>query len=111
MARAIVAQEGLKGLYRGFWPSVATFAPSSAVWWGSYGFWQKLIGMNLNPGHAQSSSSSGGQGAGTGQVVAVQTVSAVLAGCTASLATNPLDVVKTRLQVRLMGEIELLEAA
>ena len=109
MARAIVAQEGFKGLYRGFWPSVATFAPSSAVWWGSYGFWQKLIWINLDPEHDSSSSGrsmgSSGQAASTGQVVVVQTVSAVLAGCTASLGTNPLDVVKTRLQVREGGEL------
>lgn len=35
--RTILQEEGVRGLYRGFGASMATFVPSSAVWWGSYG--------------------------------------------------------------------------
>lgn len=35
----------------------------------------------------------------TSEVMAVQTASSVLAGCTSSLVTTPLDLIKTRLQV------------
>lgn len=43
MARHIVRSEGVMGLYRGFGASIVTFVPSSALWWGSYGFYQRLI--------------------------------------------------------------------
>lgn len=43
MARHIVRAEGVLGLYRGFGASIVTFVPSSALWWGSYGFYQRLI--------------------------------------------------------------------
>jgi solute carrier family 25 protein 44 len=102
MARLIVQQEGVRGLYRGFWPSLATFVPNSALWWGAYGFWQRLLWEQLPAGVAQQSSSSGGSssiGHSTGTVVAVQTTASVLSGCTTSVLTNPLDLVKTRLQV------------
>ena len=120
MARSIVRAEGVSGLYRGFGASVATFVPSSAVWWSAYGFWQRLIWQNLD------GSGSGGGGATTtsaltstssssssppplsppsplyhssGEILAVQTASALAAGCTSAVLTTPLDVVKTRLQV------------
>jgi hypothetical protein len=35
--------QGLKGFFRGYTASIATFAPSSAIWWMSYNFcrrWQ-----------------------------------------------------------------------
>ena len=31
------------GLYRGFGMSIATFVPTSGIWWGAYGAYQKLI--------------------------------------------------------------------
>ncbi len=43
MARHIISTEGVLGLYRGFGMSVATFVPSSGIWWGSYGAFQKLV--------------------------------------------------------------------
>jgi solute carrier family 25 protein 44 len=128
MARHIVAEEGVRGLYRGFLPSVATFVPSSAVWWGAYGFWQKVIWMHLlgeDTAHPRSQQqqqqqqqgrspsateatpakqgSSSSSSSSTGRVVSVQVASSLLAGCTAALATNPLDLVKTRMQVRGAG--------
>eukprot|EP00850_Spirogloea_muscicola_P021272 SM000243S08573 [mRNA] locus=s243:135354:137272:+ [translate_table: standard] len=41
--RTIIRTEGVRGLYRGFGMSVVTYAPSSAVWWGSYGASQRLF--------------------------------------------------------------------
>jgi len=35
--RDILKEEGIVGFYRGFGASLATFVPSSAIWWGSYG--------------------------------------------------------------------------
>ncbi len=43
MARLIVKEEGLMGLYRGFVPSISTYVPSSAVWWGLYALYQVCL--------------------------------------------------------------------
>ncbi len=126
MAQLILRQEGVRGLYRGYWVSLAFFVPNSALWWGAYGMYQKLLWSVLPASHlapssipsGSSSSSGGGAGAGaglqgplaaspsdppplhtTGEVVAVQVASSLLAGCSTAVLTNPLDVVKTRLQV------------
>ena len=40
--------EGLVWLYRGFGASVATFVPSSGIWWGSYGAYQKFLWQQLD---------------------------------------------------------------
>ena len=111
MARSIVRAEGVLGLYRGFGASVATFVPSSAVWWSAYGFWQRLIWQNLDRrGEATATAASPASPTSTsssppplshssGEILAVQTASALAAGCTSAVLTTPLDVVKTRLQV------------
>lgn len=117
MARSIIKAEGVSGLYRGFGASVATFVPSSAVWWSAYGFWQRLIWQNLDSGGggggrggggvaaaatslaSSSSSSSSPVYHSSGEILAVQTASALAAGCTSAVLTTPFDVVKTRLQV------------
>lgn len=43
VARKIIKSDGIRGLYRGFGLSVMTYAPSSAVWWASYGSNQRFI--------------------------------------------------------------------
>lgn len=100
LARLIIQQDGVRGLYRGFGASVATFVPSSAIWWSAYGAYQKALWHQYNAitgwraeGELQARSPT--------EVVAVQTSSALLAGCTSAILTNPLDVVKTRLQVAI----------
>jgi hypothetical protein len=43
VVQKIIQAEGVRGLYRGFGLSVMTYAPSSAVWWASYGSSQRII--------------------------------------------------------------------
>ncbi|CAN1244040.1 Solute carrier family 25 member 44 [Linum perenne] len=43
VARKVIQSDGIRGLYRGFGLSVMTYAPSSAVWWASYGSSQRII--------------------------------------------------------------------
>jgi solute carrier family 25 protein 44 len=104
MARHIVRTEGVGGLYRGFWASVATFVPNSAVWWGAYGFYRKALAGALERRGGGGGGGGGGDKAASSApsasvVVAVQTASSVAAGLTSGLLSTPLDVVKTRLQL------------
>ncbi|KAL8152309.1 hypothetical protein V2J09_010069 [Rumex salicifolius] len=83
--KKIVHHDGIKGLYRGFGVSILTYAPSSALWWGSYSLAYRIIRAGPN-------------GLVNGDVAAQGAGAAVASGVSA-LVTMPLDTVKTRLQV------------
>ncbi|CAD6214556.1 unnamed protein product [Miscanthus lutarioriparius] len=51
VARKVIKADGIRGLYRGFGLSVMTYAPSSAVWWASYGSSQRIIWSALGRLH------------------------------------------------------------
>ncbi|XP_051115073.1 uncharacterized protein LOC127240425 [Andrographis paniculata] len=88
--RKVVKSEGIRGLYRGFGLSVATYSPSSGVWWASYGASQRFIWRILDDRNAPPSEA---------ELMLVQAAGGVFAGATAACITNPLDTIKTRLQV------------
>ena len=109
LVHQIVQREGLLGLYRGFWASAATFVPTSAIWWASYGAWQPVLWHQIDAARARRRRrrSSGAtspqqpleqQPRGDGEVAAVQAVAGILTGCNTAVITNPMDVAKTRLQ-------------
>ena len=98
LAQRIIREEGVRGLYRGFGASVATFVPSSAIWWSAYGGWQAFLWKTLD--RIQEKRNSAVPTRTEGQLLAVEVVAGVLTGCTSASLTTPLDVVKTRLQTR-----------
>lgn len=81
MVRQIVANEGVFGLYRGYGASLAVYGPFVAVYFAGYEWLRRRI-----PG---------------GDSFSGQIVSGAFGATVASALTNPLDVVKTRLQVDL----------
>lgn len=93
-ARKILRTDGIRGLYRGFGMSVLTYSPSSAFWWASYGFSQRIIWRSLGYSSEDSSLTPS-----EGEIVLVQAGSGIFAGAIASCTTTPLDTIKTRLQV------------
>lgn len=114
--RKILNADGIRGLYRGFGISILTYAPSNAVWWASYSVVQRLVwdGMgcflskkgeeklengDMSTTSNSSSSSSNGFRPDAKTVMAVQGLSAAMAGGVSALITMPLDTIKTRLQV------------
>ncbi|XP_030550836.1 solute carrier family 25 member 44 [Rhodamnia argentea] len=94
VVRKVLQSDGIRGLYRGFGLSVMTYAPSSAVWWASYGSSQRVIWRLLGhgPGLQEAPPSNW-------TIMSVQAAGGIIAGATASCITTPLDTVKTRLQV------------
>ncbi|XP_062212446.1 uncharacterized protein LOC133913334 [Phragmites australis] len=93
VARKIIKADGIKGLYRGFGLSVMTYAPSSAVWWASYGSSQRIIWRALGHFHDKEDAPS------QLKIVGVQATGGVIAGAVTSFVTTPIDTIKTRLQV------------
>ncbi|XP_076903753.1 uncharacterized protein LOC143603307 [Bidens hawaiensis] len=94
VARKVLKQDGIRGLYRGFGLSVMTYSPSSAVWWASYGSSQRVIWSLLGHG-----SDGDGSVPSQGTIVLVQGAGGISAAAAASIITTPLDTIKTRLQV------------
>lgn len=80
--------EGLRGLYKGYWATLASFGPFSAFYFMLYerfkSFAQKEVGVDKD----------------SVLPIGWQLATAAAAGGVASWLTNPLDMVKLRLQVQ-----------
>ncbi|MCO5600224.1 hypothetical protein L7F22_054334 [Adiantum nelumboides] len=87
----------MEGLYRGFGMSILTYAPSNALWWGSYCLAQRTVWGSL--GYHRDTASECSATPSASLVFGVQSASAACAGGVTALLTTPLDTIKTRLQV------------
>ena len=85
IVQSILRREGVGGLWRGTWATIATFAPNSAIWWLTHEQAKAQLASRIGCGH---------ENAG------LLAASGTLAGATSTVATTPLDVVKTRIQNR-----------
>jgi solute carrier family 25 folate transporter 32 len=92
----IVREEGARGLYRGLGPTLFALLPNWAVYFSVY---ERLKARLRPPG-----SGSGGSGAAAEAPLAHATAAAG-AGAATVLATNPLWVAKTRLQVQTAASL------
>ncbi|GMY34675.1 solute carrier family 25 member 44-like [Fagus crenata] len=106
--RKILNTDGPRGLYRGFGISILTYAPSNAMWWASYSVAQRVVWSGIGYYFCKKDECGNENGVNTFRpdsktVMAVQGVSAAMAGGVSALITMPLDTIKTRLQV-LDGE-------
>ena len=111
--RETLKREGVRGLYRGFGASVMTLVPSSALWWGFYGTYQRAIWsfVPAEMGGEREGKEKGidattpsdalkkTRAPAESTVIGVQIASGVCAGMSSGFLTTPLDIVKTRLQV------------
>eukprot|EP01114_Cavostelium_apophysatum_P021062 TRINITY_DN7242_c0_g1_i1.p1 TRINITY_DN7242_c0_g1~~TRINITY_DN7242_c0_g1_i1.p1 ORF type:complete len:344 (+),score=69.91 TRINITY_DN7242_c0_g1_i1:108-1139(+) len=91
--KTIFRQEGIKGFFNGFGATLLAYAPASAIWWASYEHSKAMFSDMLTKRD------------GSNVVVVSQHIPAqILAGATAgwitTILTNPMDVVKTRLQTQ-----------
>ena len=97
--------EGLGGLYRGYGATLASFGPFSALYFALYE-WLKEGSIRSSSGSSCSSSTATTPATSATPAplpLGMQMVVAGTAGAGASLLTNPLDLVKLRLQVQRGG--------
>lgn len=85
--QTIFHTQGMVGFFKGYGASVCTAAPSSAIWWATYGMLRRvqLKGQYVTDSLTWTLLQQAGSGAGAGVVAAV--------------TTNPLDVIRAQLQV------------
>jgi len=98
-----VRQEGPLGLWRGTGATLAYYGPNSAVWWLTHEHAKGALAERLDglcAGECAAGGAAGGaEGGAEGEPSsAVLAMSGALAGATSTVATNPLDLIKTRLQ-------------
>ncbi|XP_046998545.1 solute carrier family 25 member 44 [Schistocerca americana] len=91
IVRQVYIQDGFKGFYRGYVASLFTYVPNSAMWWGFYHFYQDKL-HSVFPAWVSH--------------LFIQCVSGTLGGFTTTLLTNPLDIVRARLQVQRIDSIQ-----
>lgn len=100
-SRQIWAHDGLRGFYRGSWATLLAFASYSAVTWPVYEGTKKGLLGSLDRGMLQNWSDRDEAGhVGQWGRYSVHFLSGFVSGGVAAAATNPLDVIKTRLQVQ-----------
>ncbi|CAH1109046.1 unnamed protein product [Psylliodes chrysocephalus] len=90
VAKQIFKTDGLVGFYRGYFASLCSYVPNSALWWGFYHFYQEHL-YAIAPSWFSH--------------LLLQSISGTLGGFTTTLLTNPLDVVRARLQVQRIGSM------
>lgn len=99
VARSIMKREGITGLYKGFGLSLFTSLPAGSVWWASYAGCKELFSGSGDP-YPYVKNDFVRRGI-------VQVASAFSAAFAASILTQPLDTIKTRLQVGSAGSMKL----
>ncbi|MED6246028.1 hypothetical protein ATANTOWER_011907 [Ataeniobius toweri] len=80
----IFAADGFRGFYRGYVASLLTYIPNSAVWWPFYHYYAEKLSLLAPSGCPH---------------LILQAVAGPMAAATASTITNPMDVVRARVQV------------
>eukprot|EP00035_Acanthoeca_spectabilis_P040216 m.68102 g.68102 ORF g.68102 m.68102 type:complete len:320 (+) comp9901_c0_seq1:92-1051(+) len=89
VVRGILATDGVMGFWKGSAASLLTLAPTSGIFWASYGVLRR-VQISWHDPQAQP---------GFTKTLAEQAAASWLAGCFSAMCTNPLDIVKTRIQV------------
>ncbi|XP_015111247.1 solute carrier family 25 member 44 isoform X1 [Diachasma alloeum] len=88
--RLIYQRDGVKGFYRGYVASLCAYVPNSALWWGLYTFYQDEL-IRVLPSWVSH--------------LFIQAVAGTLGGFTTTIITNPLDIVRARLQVQRLDSM------
>ncbi|XP_014481716.1 PREDICTED: solute carrier family 25 member 44 isoform X3 [Dinoponera quadriceps] len=90
IVRLIYQRDGYRGFYRGYVASLCAYVPNSALWWGLYTVYQDEL-LKLLPGWFSH--------------LCIQAIAGTLGGFTTTIVTNPLDIVRARLQVQRLDSM------
>lgn len=100
MIRAVYLTDGLLGFYRGFFSSLIMYIPSSMVFWAVY--YETLIRLKT----ARARQVTGGSTEDFSDLtqdeqnlLVLQAMSGACGGMAAAVVTNPLEVMRIRIQV------------
>ncbi|XP_068977318.1 solute carrier family 25 member 44 [Bombus flavifrons] len=88
--RLIYQRDGYRGFYRGYVASLCAYVPNSALWWGLYTSYQDEL-IRLFPEWVSH--------------LFIQAIAGTLGGFTTTIITNPLDIVRARLQVQRLDSM------
>ncbi|XP_006617082.1 solute carrier family 25 member 44 [Apis laboriosa] len=88
--KSIYQRDGYRGFYRGYCASLCAYVPNSALWWGLYTSYQEEL-VRLFPEWVSH--------------LFIQAVAGTLGGFTTTIITNPLDIVRARLQVQRLDSM------
>ncbi|XP_033205819.1 solute carrier family 25 member 44 [Bombus vancouverensis nearcticus] len=88
--RLIYRRDGYRGFYRGYVASLCAYVPNSALWWGLYTSYQDEL-IKLFPEWVSH--------------LFIQALAGTLGGFTTTIITNPLDIVRARLQVQRLDSM------
>ncbi|CAG9577669.1 unnamed protein product [Danaus chrysippus] len=91
VAARVYRLHGVLGYYRGYTASLAAYVPNSALWWALYTAYQDEL-FKISPSWVSH--------------LFIQCVAGTLGGFTTTILTNPLDIVRARLQVEGVGTMK-----
>ena len=81
--KSIYHEQGIQSFWRGTMAAYASYLPSSGIWWGSYEAYKHLICKEKSR-----------------QNLLGYSVAGVCGGVTTALLTNPIDIIRTRIQTQ-----------
>ncbi|XP_004530709.1 solute carrier family 25 member 44 [Ceratitis capitata] len=92
ISREILKRDGFRGFYRGYTASLMAYVPNSAMWWAFYHLYQDELCRICPPWVSH---------------LFIQCVAGSLGGFTTTIITNPLDIVRARLQVQRLDSMRV----
>lgn len=96
IAKTIIQQQGWRGMFRGYLVSLSIYMPSSGITWSSFYVVRSHMRSTLQ--RLQDSTTLP-----TWQTAAIVPLSGAIAGTASAVVTNPLDVIRTRMQLESTG--------
>lgn len=114
--RLIYQRDGYRGFYRGYVASLCAYVPNSALWWGLYTVYQGNCTLQLILQLESTSSDNISHACpsadelikllpGWFSHLCIQAMAGTLGGFTTTIITNPLDIVRARLQVQRLDNM------
>ncbi|XP_053946013.1 solute carrier family 25 member 44 [Anastrepha ludens] len=92
ISREILKRDGFRGFYRGYTASLMAYVPNSAMWWAFYHLYQDELCRICPPWVSH---------------LLIQCIAGSLGGFTTTIITNPLDIVRARLQVQRLESMRV----